>query len=104
MNNIEFSYFDENIATLTAPKDLIYRIQNCIENDKYNVVKPYGSIIIREVNPFNSIKKDTSLPYSSFKSNYTKPYLGWDYYRYGTKTKTIWKKNKNFEVINYEVV
>lgn len=101
MDDLVFNYFDEKIIKLSAPKGLISRIQNCIENDNYNISNPNGSISIKEASPFSSIKKDNSLPYSFFKSNYTKPYSGRDYYRYGTKTKTIWKINKNFKVLNY---
>ena len=94
-----YNYLDKTKIAIESNGGLLDRIERNIEEKGISVNKFSAQITIGVNDHPIEIIKDKRYEYQSFRVNNNQPYQGWDYFRYGTHVRTIWKSyQNNFQV------
>ncbi|PJA69475.1 hypothetical protein CO155_04325, partial [Candidatus Pacearchaeota archaeon CG_4_9_14_3_um_filter_35_19] len=95
-----YPYLGEANIAISAPENLLERLERNIEERP--IKGGYEGIVKVEEGEFREIKKDKTFKYASAKSNCESSLKGYDYFRYNTLVRTIWRENdKTFHVKNH---
>jgi len=86
-----YPYLGEISIAVNASEGLLNRLEGNIEESPIKTNNYDGIVKVEETN-FREIVKDKNFRYASTKPNYEFPFEGYDYLRYNTLVRTIWKE------------
>lgn len=94
-----YEYIGKMRIGIEANSELLNRIEKNIDEHSSSTSID-ARIIIEEKPPLSEIVKDKRFQYQTFRRIEAERHLGWDYYRYATHVRTIWKCDPNEFIVH----